>query len=71
MDISDWVLAGVGDLSAKLAQIEGNDDVNGLAGFIGACEVVAARCRVQLNDRVDQATIDAAKDVAKTALGWT
>lgn len=70
MTMTEWVLDGVGVVSGKLAQVEQDDDLEGLAGLLGASELLRDRLVAKLEGRVAQFAIDEAKTEAKTALGW-
>lgn len=60
----------VGDLSARLQQVQDADDLDGLAGVLATCAAVHERVTAQLAGRVTPEAIEAVKTEVKTAQGW-
>lgn len=70
MSIFDHCLNFVSDESARLATVQGDDDLEGLAGALAAANLIVERISAQLDGRVSQQAIDEGAAAAKTALGW-
>jgi hypothetical protein len=68
--LTDMALKAVSMVSPALAQAEREDSPEALAAALAAARLVVERVETALAGRIDEATVNATQNSARTALGW-